>query len=304
MSRLQSLVPGVRVSKEPNALTEILIDARVVPAEIDNCPRLKAVILPFAGVPAAVLQTMRDRPGVSLHNLHHNAPDTAETAVALLLAAAKNLIKLDQDLRKNDWSGRYAPSNSRLLAGRTALILGYGEIGRRIGRILEAMAMKVIGVNRSNFAQLHEYLPKAEVLIVTLPHTAATSGLIGAHELQLLPDRAIVVNVARGQIIDEEAFYRALKSGQLHSAGSDVWYQYPKEENSAVPTHSSAPASAKNTPPSKFPFGELPNMVLSPHRGGANSTTEENRMIALAELLTDAIDGRPMRNKVDLDRGY
>lgn len=306
------MVDGAVISQDPEAETEILIDARVDEAELNSCPNLRTVIIPFAGVPQAVLDIIRRHPHLSLHNLHHNAGDTAETAVALLLAAAKSIVPFDQSLRRNDWSPRYQPERSVSLGGKTAVILGYGEVGRRVGAILRAMKMSVVGIRRSSSEEadvycvekLREVLPNADVLIVALPHTPETTGLIGSAEIDLLPRTAVIVNIARGAIIDEQALYEALRRKRIHAAASDVWYQYPKEEGSAVPTHSSAPASATNQPPSQFPFGELDNIVMSPHRAGANQSTELHRIEALAVLLRQALEGRPMANRVDLDRGY
>jgi phosphoglycerate dehydrogenase-like enzyme len=108
------------------------------------------------------------------------------------------------------------------LAQKTVLILGYGSIAKSISPALRAMGMNVLGVRRTaadpdqgiyTLDSLHELLPKAQVLLVTLPATDETSGLLGKDEFDLLPDGAIVVNVGRAQVIDQHAFYDTLKSG-------------------------------------------------------------------------------------------
>ena len=103
----------------------------------------------------------------------------------------------------------------------------------------------------------------------------------------------MLVNVGRGAIVDEGALYHALKSGQLAAAGIDVWYNYPADE-----------ASQTNTPPSQYPFGELDNVVLSPHRGGDDLGIDVARMRDLAELLNAAARGEAMANRVDVNVGY
>ena len=141
--------------------------------------------------------------------------------------------------------------------------------------------------------QLHALLPRADVLLCVLPETPETTGLVGAAELALLPPHAIVVNVGRGPVIDEAALYHALADRRIKAAGIDVWYDYPHGKE-----------ARSHTLPSRFPFHELDNVVMSPHRAGWLSAAEEARLAALAELLHAAADGRPMPNLVDKDLGY
>jgi phosphoglycerate dehydrogenase-like enzyme len=284
--------------------TSIIIGGRPTREQLAACPDLRALIVPWAGVPENTRELLRDFPQVTLHNLHHNAAATAEMALALLLSAAKFIVPLDQKLRANDWSPRYAPSRSLGLEGKTALIIGYGQIGQRVGRVCHALGMNVIATRRNRveqdtFAEVHptsdlpQLLPRAEAIIITAPLTPETRGLIGERELGALPRGAVLVNVGRGAIVDEGALYHALKNGQLTAAGIDVWYNYPTDE-----------ASQGNTPPSQYPFGELDNVVLSPHRGGDDKDIDVARMRDLAELLNAAARGEEMANRVDVDAGY
>ena len=131
------------------------------------------------------------------------------------------------------------------------------------------------------------------MLIICLPHTPETMELIGEPELALLSPGAILVNVGRGPIVDEAALYHALREGTLHSAGLDVWYNYPSGE-----------AARSHTPPSAYPFHELDNVVMSPHRAGGSDESEMRRMTHLAALLNAAARGYEMPNRVDLQAGY
>lgn len=273
---------------------------------LDN-PQLQRVVIPFAGVPLSTRALLAEFPHIALHNLHHNAGATAELAVALLMAAAKFVVPFDQDLRRGDWSRRYQPSPSMALEGKTALVLGFGKIGQRIGRACHALGMRVLGLRRHpeksdqldypaqvyGLSALAGLLPAAHVLAVALPSTPETDGLVGASELALLPPGSVLVNVGRGSIIDQAALYTALKVGPLRAAGLDVWYNYPADE--AAHTH---------TFPGDYPFHELENLVLSPHRGGDTDEIETLRMQALAELLNAAAAGQPVPNRVDLALGY
>ncbi|MFI5384918.1 MAG: NAD(P)-dependent oxidoreductase [Fimbriimonadales bacterium] len=311
IDQLREMTHGHVVSRDHSDQAEMLIEGRAQREQIEACPNLKWVVVPFAGVPHATIELVREFPAISLHNLHHNAPHTAEAALALLFAAAKQIVPMDSAMRHNDWRPRYTPEWAVLLEGKTCLILGYGEIGRRIGAALQAIGMKVMAIRRNPSGpdergpdHLHALLPSADVLMIAIPHNQETDGMIGARELDLMPDGAILVNVARAQIVDEEALFKALKSGRLHSAGLDVWYRYPQEEGSAVPGYFVAPASAADTPPSRFPFRELRNVVMSPHRGGAAAGTEAHRVRHLARLIEAAASGQPVPNRVNLDLGY
>lgn len=294
---------------------EVIIEGRPEADQLD-VPSLRALIVPFAGVPLVTLDLLRERRNIGGHNLHHNAVDTAEVALALLLAAAKEVVPMDQALRRNEWLARYGDSNSVSLAGKTAVLLGYGEIGRRLGRALLALDMRVVAVRRREgdttdgdvrvvgTSSLHEVLPSAHALIIAVPHTAETTGLIGKRELELLPPKAVLVNVARGAVVDEAALFEALQTGRLHSAGLDVWYRYPEAAANAVPGYFHAPEAAKNTAPAHFPFGELPNVVMSPHRAGTSRDTELRRVEHLAEVLRALHEGREAPNRIQLDAGY
>ncbi len=285
----------------------ILIAGRPTEEQVQASSKLQSLIVPWAGIPDPTRDLMANHPHISVHNLHHNAAPVAETVLMLLLAAAKFTVPFDRSLRGHDWSIRYQrPSPSVLLAGKTALILGYGAIGQRIARLCRALEMDVLAVRRhvsqtsDDFAQeihplaaLPDLLPRAHALIVSLPHTPETDGLIGMEELMGLKRPSLLVNIGRGPIVQQHALYEALRDGTLHAAGLDVWYNYPTDK-----------PSRSHTPPADFPFHELDNVVISPHRGGMTSETEQLRMAHTAVLLNAAARGEPMPNQVDLQRGY
>ena len=115
-------------------------------------PNVRALIVPWAGLPTQTADLLAEFPHVAVHNLHHNAAPVAETAVTLLLAAAKLTIPYDRSLRRHDWRIRYEPSPTLTLEGRTALILGYGAIGQRVARACQALGMAVLATKRSETA--------------------------------------------------------------------------------------------------------------------------------------------------------
>lgn len=141
--------------------------------------------------------------------------------------------------------------------------------------------------------ELDRLLQRTNILIITLPITSETEGLIGAEQLSAMIPGGILVNVDRGRIVDQAALFSALKDGTLSAAGLDVWYNYPKK-----------PKERDSTPSADYPFHELDNIVMSPHRGGGSKGTEQLRMQHLAELLNALYKGEPTQNRVDISAGY
>ncbi|MFH1501586.1 MAG: NAD(P)-dependent oxidoreductase [Candidatus Eisenbacteria bacterium] len=306
------LDPGVRLTVGPDlpdaADYDVLVAGRPTPSELAASSSLKMLVIPWSGLPQSTRLALLERPEIAVHNIHHNAAPAAEMAVALMLAASKSIVPVDRSMRRDDWSPRYEPGRALLLEGRTAVVLGYGAIGRRIAAACRALGMSVTALKRRPGDvepgcpdrvlppdALHDVLPGAGVLQIALPHTDATRGLIGERELSLLPSDSVVVNVARAPIVDEEALFRALSEGSIRAAGLDVWYAYPKSEESRV-----------STPPSRFPFRDLDNVVMSPHRAGAFAVreVEEARVDALAATLNAAAAGGPVPHPVDVREGY
>ena len=285
--------------------TEVLVSGRPGAERLDAPVDLKALVVPYAGIPPETLSLLRARPQLAVHNLHHNAAAVAEAAVSLLWAAAKSIVPMDASLRRHDWTPRFEPDPAIMLEGRRALILGFGAIGRRVARLCHGLGLSVAALRRSPGSQddervevhgpeaLDAQLALAQVLMVCLPHTSETEGMLGAERLARLPQGAVLVNIARALIIDEAALFEALSSGHLHSAGLDVWYRYPSGE--AARTH---------TAPADHPFESLDNVVLSPHRSGHAGDIERVRMTHLAQVLAAMARGEAAPNRVDCALGY
>ncbi len=294
---------------EPPERYDVLIAGRPDRRYLTASPDLEALVIPFAGVPLSTRETLTDLPNLRVHNLHHNAEATAEMAITLLLASAKRIVPLDRAFRRHDWRPRYAEfTSSLLLDGKRGLVLGYGGIGQRIARVLAALGVHVtavcrhpdkhrdaqhVGIDVRASQELPSLWPHADVVMIALPQTPETEGLIGADEIEQLPDHAVLVNVGRAPVVDQAALYEALRDGRLNGAGLDVWYNYP-----------SNPDERANTPPADYPFGELDNVVMSPHRAGGGDVIEERRMAQLAELLNALARGETETQRVDLSLGY
>lgn len=308
---LDLLDPVIEIAVGPESLesdTAILVHGRPSMEQLVACKDLKALIIPYAGVPDEtrnlLIESYADLP---VYNLHHNAVAASEMAMALFLSAAKTLIPVDRKFRTYDWRSRYDGAPTMLLEGKTVVILGFGAIGSRLATMCLALGMKVHAVRRRSdrhvaesiqlhrLDDLHHLLPIADALFIALPLTPETEGLIGREEIASLPSSCVLVNIARGSIVNEEALYLALKEERIAAAGIDVWYSYPRTLESRA-----------STPPSQFPFHELDNVVMSPHRGGAFrlEELERRRMADLAHTLNAFARGDDVPHRVDIRAGY
>ncbi len=285
---------GLSFGAPPPAVTTWLVDGR--PGDLEALHGLRGLIVPWAGVGERTLAQARAR-GVPVYNLHHNAQATAELAVGLLLAAARAVPQADRALREGRWFGRGegAPPSVQL-GGKRAVVVGLGAVGERVGAALRGLGMEVVGVRRRasqgavGADGLAGALEGAHALVVCCPLTPETRGLVGAAEIAALRPPRLIVNVARGPVIDEEALYLALLDGTVTAAGIDAWYVYPGPDGG--PVH-----------PSAWPFHELETVVMSPHGGGHVDEAETLRFAALATLLTALLGGHPPR-PVDPELGY
>lgn len=305
---------------------EVLIYGFPNKATLAKCKNLKHIIVPWAGAPADIDQTLKGT-DITVHTIHHNCWATAEMGFTLLVSAMKKIVECDRRFRSHDWTTRYGSHPPSMIRGRTVAIVGYGAVGSKIGQMCLAMGMNVVPVTRSAAqpasdkkdassssssssdrkgiqpafpsTQLRELLPRIDALVICVPHTSQTDGLIGKDELTLLPQHAVLVNVSRGPVVQEEALFNALKDKQIATAGLDVWYAYPSDLASDVTARES---SQRCTHPSRFPFHELENAVMSPHRGGHLGTEEIDsaKVRHLAHLLNLAQAGEPLPPQLEL----
>lgn len=263
---------------------------------------LRHVVIPYAGVGEKLRRAALARPHLQVHNSHYNRGMVAQHALALLLACAGRIVATDRALRRGDWGSDTEEASLGVhLAGKVALLLGYGAIGRALEPLLKALGMRVTAYRRSPAAdgRIREYgegelgaaLEEADAVLVSLPATPGTVGLLGEAEFARMKPTSIVVNVGRGSVIDEGALYRALREGRIMAAGIDVWYRYPEDRE------------AERVFPSAFPFQELPNVVMTPHTG---NDVQGWRLAAAQDVMLtlEALAAGGERNRVDLEAGY
>lgn len=281
---------------------EVIVGYRMPAGLLPELIDLQAFVVPWSGVPRSLQQafTASDIP---LYNTHYNATVVAEHALALLLAAAKNLMPAHGKLRRGDWTPRYDPLPSVTLYGRSALIVGFGAIGRALVPMLQGLGLVVAATRLTPtgddpipthpVTEVVDHLGKADFVILTLPLTSATEGWFDTTKLAACKPGAILVNVSRGVIVDEQALYESLRRGHLGGAAIDTWYDYPRDEDDRA-----------STQPSRFPFRELDNVVMSPHRASAMEDEDEEQMRALVELLVRIRDDGAEVDRVDPAKGY
>ncbi len=255
---------------------DIILGGRIPANVFSKTTRLKALFQPFTGVnhlPAEVLIAQ----GVQVYNVHSNAFDVAERALAMTLAFYARIIEFHNDL-KNDiwhgfWVGKGAEDNWDSIYGRTCAILGTGAIGQELAGLLKSFHCTVYGWRRSIGGDLPTHfdalmptmadaIEAAEIVYIALPGTAETENLLSREILMGMKGK-FLVNVGRGAIVDEEGLYDALSQGVLKGAAIDTWYRYPRDGVVGAP--------------SRFPIHKLPNVIVSPHVGGAtNQATQKS----------------------------
>jgi phosphoglycerate dehydrogenase-like enzyme len=219
-----------------------------------------------------------------------HARPLAEFVVMALSMHYKGALRILRDQQRRHWE-LHAGTD---LEGRTLAIVGLGRIGTGIACTCRALGMTVIGTNVTaapdavdryyELGRLHEMLPQAEVLVLSVPHTPQTEKMIGARELALLPPGAYFINVARGAVVDEPALIDALRSGRLGGAALDVFAEEPL--------------------PPKSPLWEMPNVLISPH-SASTSDRENARIVDLfCDNLRRFLSDTPLRNVLDVERMY
>ncbi len=294
------------VSSREEALAAVKDGASVLVGEdpgpeILDREELRHLIVPWAGVAPDLRKAMLERTHLTLANSHFNASFVAQHAVAMLLACSNRLLEAHEALRDGDWGeqGNKGSLFSLDLHGKRALLLGYGAIGKEIERRLEGFGMEIYAVRRSpqgereyGMDDLPRALREAHAIMVSLPLTPETKGLLGREMLATVRDDAILVNVGRGPVIDQWALYEALRDRRLAGAGLDVWWNYPEGER-----------DRRSTLPADAPFWELPNVLLSPHRADVVGEWRE-AVVADVLLSLEAYARGEVRNRVDPDLGY
>ncbi len=254
---------------------------------------------------AGVEPFKRDRfpPQAYLCNLYGHGHAVAEHTFMLLLALERDLRQMDSAFRSGNWGESFPERDPagrfQELRGQTLGLIGFGEIGQAMVPLARAFGMDVIA-NRSHKPtrsppegvefiggpdDLEYILQEADAIVLTVPLTDETRGLIGASEFTMMGDNALLINVARGPVVEEDSLYDALSNDKIRGAGIDTWYQYPTTGGETVL-------------PSRTPLSDLDNILMTPHVAGWSDGTTTHRWSVIGENITRIARGTRLKNVV------
>lgn len=272
--------PNVQVERSRDADVIMLANMPLDPSVIDGAPALKFIDVAFTGVDHIPMEKARER-GIAVSN----ASGYATQAVAELCLS--NMISL---LRKVDQTQQRCREGKtkdgligNLLCGKTVGIVGAGAIGKRTAALCKAFGCRVIAYNRSKVQDpsidgqvtLDELLEQADVVSLHCPLTPQTKGLIGERELAKMKKSAILINTARGGVVDTAALASALNQGEIAGAACDVFDMEPPL-------------------PQDYPLLRTPNTLVTPHIAFASEESLEQRAQIVFENLYSWLEGKQM----------
>lgn len=257
---------------------------------VRKAPALKWLHVFNAGVDHPIYTEMLERGVRVTTSAGSTAEPIAQSAIAGLLMLARCFPRSLEAQRKHVWDPIRAPHLPPDLRGQTAVVLGLGHVGREIARLARVLGLRVIGIRRSALRpgdpveeihppqDLPALLPRCDWLIIACALNASTRGLIDAHMLQRLPQGARIINIARGEIVDETVLIESLRSGRIGGAYLDVFAQEPL--------------------PAESPLWDLPNVIISPHNSAAASGNDDRVYNIFLDNLQRWTKNAPLRNEV------
>jgi glycerate dehydrogenase len=276
---------------EALAGADVVVSNKVILADdhLSRAEDLKLVCIAATGTNNIDLEAAA-RNNIAVCNVDGYAtPSVVQHVFTLLLVLTTRFNEYTSAVKQGDWSRSnffcLLDYPIRELAGKTIGIVGYGHLGRAVASIAEAFGMKVLLAKRNiedtrpDRVALHDLLPQVDVLSLHCPLTEETRGLIGADELSLMKKDAVLINTARGGLVDEDALLDALKTQEIGGAGLDVLEKEP--------------------PPVGYPLlkDELPNLIVTPHTAWASQESRQ-RLIDEIALNIAAFKAGKLRNAV------
>ncbi len=305
------VVPDTESDEELTTLAadaDIILCVRLSDDVVRSAKKLRLIQKTGAGVDAIPFDSFKDRDIYVANTSGANAVPVAEHAFALILALSKRIVPRHNKLREEI---AYR-ERSIELKGKTLGILGLGNIGIETAKRALAFDMKIVAIKRHPSKELEaelglgflggpddleRILRISDFLVITLPLTSETKGLIGEKELRMMKPSAFLVNVARAAIVEEEALYRALKEKWIAGAGLDVWHT-PHWWDPIWQT------TDKKGKPSRFPVHTLDNVVVTPHVAGSIDTPSWKTLEIIAENISRISRGEEPINQVDRTLRY
>jgi phosphoglycerate dehydrogenase-like enzyme len=281
---------------------DAVVAAELAAADTARADRLRLIQVLGAGSDG--IERAAIPPGCALCNVHEHETAIGEWALMMMLALTRRLLPYDAALRRGQWgTAVFFDGEPELdLAGRRLGLVGFGHIGRHVARLASAIGMRVAAVTRSpaahatardavglewlgDLSELPRLFAESDVVVVCVPLTPETEGLIGRAELEALGPGGHLVNVGRGPVVQEDALYEALVARTIAGAAIDVWYRYPER------------AGIEQLPATR-PFWTLDNVVMTPHSSGWSASTLAGRWRFIADQIAALREGKPLRNVV------
>lgn len=290
---------------------EVLYTNRILPKP-EQTPKLRWIQFHWAGVDHALDEPILQREGMTITSMSGaSASQMAEQAVLMMLALGHHLPEIYSHQKKAEWpSGRWELFSPRELRGSTVGIVGYGSVGRQIARLLQTFGAQVLAtkrdilhpedtgytleglgdpggdlVNRLYPPQaLQSMIKECDFVVVTLPRTKSTIGILGAKELGAFKPGAYLVDISRGEIVDHSALIPLLREHKIAGAALDVFPIEPL--------------------PSDSPLWKLPNVIITPHIAGFSPAYDERAIDLFAENLRRYLEELPLYNQLDLKLEY
>ena len=285
--------PGERAAFEA---ADVIVGVRLK-ADLPRPMQTKVYLAPAAGTDA--IDTTLLPEGCALCNCFGHENAIAEYVMAALLARHVPLVQADADLRQQRWTHwAGAPDALRTeLGAQTLGVIGLGHIGRTLAERAKAFGMRVHACNRSPMthpcvdqswplSDLTQFMGSADAIVLTLPLNAETQGLVGKEALAAMRPDAVIINVGRGAVLDEQALFEALAHKRIGGAVIDTWYQYP-------------PAGQSTGTPSKLDFASLGNLIMTPHMSGWTHGTVRRRRQTLADNINRWTQGQALINRLN-----
>jgi len=272
----------VRLCTECQPIAMIVRYGRITPRVIGACTNLRVISKHGSGIDTIDAEAAAARGIAVKAAAGANAAAVAEHTWALILACAKSLPQLNERTHEGHWDK--ATHKSLELSGRTLGLVGIGAIGARVAAVGAAMGMRIVAYDPfvraappgMTLCELKEVLHNSDIVSLHCPLTAENRNLIDRETLALMRKGAILVNTARGGLIDEQALVEALRSGQLSAAGLDTFSTEP--------------------PAPDLPLRRLPGVIMTPHIGGVTSDAYRNMGVAAAKNILAALD--KMKEKI------
>jgi D-3-phosphoglycerate dehydrogenase len=283
--------PDPAITNWPEDADGVMV--RMTPVTADQLARarhVKVICKQGVGVDTIALDAAKKH-GISVCRTPGvNSEAVAEMGFALALSVTRRIARFDRMLRAGDEIVR--PRHLGIeMHGKTVGIVGMGNIGTRTARKwIGAFDAKIIAfdphapagqwsdIPHTRVRHLHEMLPQVDLLTLHLPLTQESRHMIGGEQLAMMKRDAVLINVSRGGIIDEQALYESLKNGHLFGAGLDVFEVEP--------------------PPPGYPLLSLPNVVATPHAAGGTHDTQERSSLQVAQQVIDVLNGKEPPNRV------